>query len=78
MEIIKSQNTETLITLIAELNDIEERFTRVLADVATAKCIDAYYTNESKNFDNLKTYFGKCLVASIVNDNSHIDDALAE
>lgn len=78
MEIIKSQNTEILINLIAELNDIEERFTRVLSDIATAKRIDAYYTNESKNFDNLKAYFGKCLVASIVNDNSHIEDALAE
>ena len=78
MEIIKSQNTETLMSLIAELNDIEERFSQVLADVATAKRIDAYYTNESKNFDNLKAYFGKCLVASIVNDNSHIEDALAE
>ena len=78
MEIIKSQNTEILINIIAELNDIEERFTRVLSDIATAKRIDAYYTNESKNFDNLKAYFGKCLVASIVNDNSHIEDALAE
>ena len=78
MNVIKSQNTETLITLIAELNDIEERFSQVLADVATAKRIDSYYTNESKNFDNLKAYFGKCLVASIVNDNSHIEDALAE
>lgn len=78
MEITKSQNTETLINLIAELNDIEERFTRVLVDVVTAKRIDAYYTNESKNFDNLKDCFGKCLVASIVNDNSHIEDALAE
>ena len=78
MEITKSQNTETLINLIAELNDIEERFTRVLTDVVTTKRIDAYYTNESKNFDNLKAYFGKCLVASIVNDNSHIEDALAE
>ena len=78
MEIVKSQNTETLINLIAELNDIEERFSRVLADVATATRIDAYYTNESKNFDKLKAYFGKCLVASIVNDNSHIEDALAE
>ena len=78
MDIIKSQNTETLINLIAELNDIEDRLTRVLVDIATAKCVDAYYTNESKNFDNLKAYFGKCLVASIVNDNSHIEDALAE
>ena len=78
MDIVKSQNTETLINLIAELNDIEERFTRVLAGVVTAKRIDAYYTNESKNFDNLKAYFGKCLVASIVNDNSHIEDALSE
>ena len=78
MEITKSQNTEILINLIAELNDIEERFTQVLVDIATAKRIDAYYTNESKNFDNLKAYFGKCLVASIVNDNSHIEDALAE
>ena len=78
MEITKSQNTETLINLIAELNDIEERFTQVLADVATTTRIDAYYTNESKNFDNLKAYFGECLVASIVNDNSHIEDALAE
>ena len=78
MEIIKSQNTETLINLIAELNDIEERFSQVLADVATTKLIDTYYNNESKNFDNLKAYFGKCLVASIVNDNSHIEDALAE
>ena len=78
MEIIKSQNTETLINLIAELNDIEERFSQVLADIAAAKRIDAYYTNENKNFDNLKAYFGKCLVASIVNDNSHIEDALAE
>lgn len=78
MNVIKSQNTETLITLIAELNDIEERFSQVLADVETANRIDAYYTNESKNFDNLKAYFGKCLVASIVNDNSHIEDALAE
>ena len=78
MEIIKSQNTETLMSLIAELNDIEERFIQVLAEIATAKCVDAYYTNECKNFDNLKAYFGKCLVASIVNDNSHIEDALSE
>lgn len=78
MEIIKSTNTETLMSLIAELNDIEERFTQVLADVTTAKRIDAYYTNESKNFDNLKDCLGKCLVMSIVNDNSHIEDALAE
>lgn len=78
MEIIKSQNTETLMSLIAELNDIEERFIKVLAEIATAKCVDAYYTNESKNFDNLKDCLGKCLVMSIVNDNSHIEDALAE
>lgn len=78
MELRISKDTRTLIELIAELNDIEERFTSVLVRIASADQVDAYYTNDTNNFDALIRYFGECLSMSIVNDNSRIDDTLAE
>lgn len=78
MELRISKDTRTLIELIAELNDIEERFTSVLVRITSADQVDAYYTNDTNNFDAIIRYFGECLSMSIVNDNSRIDDTLAE
>lgn len=78
MGTIISNNTKELINLVAELNSIEERFTAVLPHLFSAANIDAYYNKESANFDALTAYFGKCLVQSIIKNNTQVPDALKE
>lgn len=78
MGTIISNNTKELINLVAELNSIEERFTAVLPHLFSAANIDAYYNKESANFDALTAYSGKCLVQSIIKNNTQVPDALKE